>query len=128
MAIVPIRINSKEYHVACDDGQEEHLLALSFDLDERVNQLAYQMGGNPGEVMSVLLSGLMLVDEVLENKKEIERLNKEVRALTKLASTATAARAPEVGAKVLDMENAMLETLNELATRIEKMTEQVEIR
>jgi len=124
MAIVPIRINGKEYQVACDDGQEEHLRSLSFDLDERVTQLAYQMGGNPGEVMGVLLAGLMLADEVIENKKEIERLTKEVRALTK----ATGHVRQQGEGKGLDVESAMLETLTELATRIEKMAEQVEIR
>lgn len=125
MAVVPIRINGKEYHVACDDGQEEHLRTLSFDLDERANQLAYQMGGNPGEVMTLLLSGLMLVDEALESKKEIERLSKEVKALTKVAGHFRQQGDP---ARTVELENAMLETLSELASRIEKMAEQVEIR
>lgn len=125
MAVVPIRINGKEYHVACDDGQEEHLRNLSFDLDERANQLAYQMGGNPGEVMSMLLAGLMLVDEVLESKKEIERLTKEVKALTKVAGQLRQQTDP---ARAADLEHAMLDTLSELAMRIEKMAEQVEIR
>ncbi len=118
MATVPIRINSKEYHIACDDGQEEHLQALAFDLDERLGQLAYQMGGNPGEVMSLLLAGLMLSDEVIENKKEIDRLSSEVRELTRLVSQ----KQQTSGNKnLLDMENAMIETLNEVASRIERM-------
>lgn len=122
MAAVPIRINGKEYHIACDDGQEEHLRGLSFDLDERINALTYQMGGNPGEVMSLLLAGLMLVDESVENKKEIERLSNEVRQLTK---TLGQGRPAASGAKMADMEGVMLETLNELATRIERMADQV---
>ena len=125
MAAVPIRINGKEYHIACDDGQEEHLRALSFDLDERINQLAYQMGGNPGEVMSLVLAGLMMADESLENKKEIDRLSKEVRGLTqRLGQVRPAAD----GARMAEMEGAMLDTLSELAVRIEKMADQVEIR
>ncbi len=122
MAIVPIRINGKEYHIACDDGQEEHLRTLSFDLDERVNQLAYQMGGDPGEVMSLLLAGLMMADESIENKKEIDRLGKEVRALTK---TAGQARQTSDSGRMAEMENAMLDTLGELAGRIERMADQI---
>ncbi|MDX2074482.1 MAG: cell division protein ZapA [Alphaproteobacteria bacterium] len=125
MSAVPIRINGKEYRVACDDGQEEHLRALSFDLDERVNQLAYQMGGNPGEVMSLLLAGLMMVDEAVENKKEIERLSKEVRALTKAAGQA---KPTPDSARIAEMEGAMIETLNEIAARIERMAGQVGTR
>lgn len=125
MSSVPIRINGKEYYVACDDGQEEHLRALSFDLDERVNQLAYQMGGHPGEVMSLLLAGLMMADEAIENKKEIDRLSKEVRGLTQRLSHL---RPPADNARMAEMEAAMLDTLGELATRIEKIADQVEIR
>lgn len=125
MAAIPIRINGKEYHIACDDGQEEHLRTLSFDLDERVNQLAYQMGGNPGEVMSLVLAGLMMADESLENKKEIDRLSKEVRGLTQRLSQV---RPAADGARMAEMEGAMLDTLSELAVRIEKMADQVEIR
>ena len=125
MAAVPIRVNGKEYHIACDDGQEEHLRLLSFDLDERINQLAYQMGGNPGEVMGLLLAGLMMSDEATENKKEIDRLSKEVRQLTQRISQHRPA--PD-GARMAEMEGAMMDTLNELAVRIEKMAEQVEVR
>ena len=126
MTAVPIRINGKEYHIACDDGQEEHLRLLSFDLDERVNQLSYQMGGNPGEVMSLLLAGLMMADESIENKKEIERLSKEVRQLTQRLSQSRPAAIDTT--RMADMEGAMMDTLNELAVRIEKMADQVEVR
>lgn len=124
MAAIPIRINGKDYHIACDDGQEEHLRLLSFDLDERINQLAYQMGGNPGEVMSLLLAGLMMADESIENKKEIERLSKEVRQLTQRLSQIR----PTNPTQIAEIENTMLDTLTELANRIEKMAEQVEVR
>ena len=119
MATIPVRINGKDYQIACDDGQEEHLRALSFDLDERITQLAYQMGGNPGEVMSLVLAGLMMSDEAIENKKEIEQLSGEVRQLTK---TLSQARPTVNGAKLVEMENAIAETLNEVAGRIERMS------
>lgn len=125
MAAVPIRINAKEYLIACDDGQEEHLRALSFDLDERIQQLAYQMGGNPGEVMSLLLAGLMMADEAIENKKEIDRLSREVRQLTQhMAQVRPAADPLRMG----ELEGVMLDTLNEIAGRIEKMAAQVALR
>ena len=126
MAAIPIRINGKDYHIACDDGQEEHLRLLSFDLDERINQLSYQMGGNPGEVMSLLLAGLMMSDEASENKKEIDRLSKEVRQLTQRLSQVRTPSSDTL--RMADVEGAMLETLSELAARIEKIADQVEVR
>lgn len=120
MAIVSVRVNGKDYQVACDNGQEEHLQALAFDLDERAAQLAYQMGGNAGEVMTLLLSGLMLVDESIENKKEIDRLSAEVRQLTKIVGQAK----PGISsAKFAEMEVAMVDTLNEVSARIERIAD-----
>jgi cell division protein ZapA len=124
MSIVAIRINGKDYQVACDDGQEEHLRSLAFDLDERVGQLAYQMGGNPGEVMSLLLAGLMMSDEVAENKREVDRLSQELRQLTAALGQARQAAGP----RQAEVERTMLSTLTELANRIEKMADQLEVR
>ena len=125
MATVMIRVNGKEYGIACDDGQEEHLVQLAMDLDERVGHLAYQMGGNPGEVMSLLLSGLMMSDEVAENKKEIARLSGEVRQLTQAVGQRGVRYNDQ---RVADMEATMVDTLGEIASRIEKIAEQVEMR
>jgi cell division protein ZapA len=126
MTTVPVRINGKDYAIACDDGQEEHLMGLSFDLNERIGQLNYQMGGNPGEVMAMLLAGLMMTDEAIENKKEIERLSKEVRQLTQAVSQQSKmTKNPEAFAEI---EKAMILTMNEIAGRIEKIADQVEMR
>lgn len=125
MATVAVRINGKEYPIACDDGQEEHLQSLALDLNERIGQLQYQMGGNPGEVMGLLLAGLMMSDEVTENTKEIERLQGEVRRLTQAVGQA---RPPLDAGRMVEMERAMVDTLNEITHRIEKIAEQVEVR
>lgn len=125
MATVAVMINGKEYPIACDDGQEEHLRSLALDLNERIGQLNYQMGGNPGEVMGLLLAGLMMTDEVIETNKEIERLQAEVRKLTQAVGNAR----PSLDAgRMAEMERAMVDTLNEITHRIEKIADQVEVR
>jgi cell division protein ZapA len=125
MAIVAVRVNTKEYKIACDDGQEAHLQALAQDLDERIGRLNYQMGGNPGEVMALLLSGLMMSDEANENAKETERLSAEVRRLTQMLSQN---RPPLDAERMAEMERAMVDTLNQITNRIEKIADQVELR
>lgn len=125
MAVVPVRVNGKEYKVACDNGQEEHLQSLAQDLDERIGRLNYQMGGNPGEVMALLLAGLMMIDEANENNKENERLASEVRKLTQVVSQH---RPPMDAERIAEMEKAMVDTLNQVTQRVEKIAEQVELR
>ena len=38
MAQITITINSREYAIACEDGQELHIMQLSRMLDEKANQ------------------------------------------------------------------------------------------
>ena len=40
MAVVEVQINQRMYQVACDDGQEEHLIKLAGDIDQRVRDLS----------------------------------------------------------------------------------------
>jgi cell division protein ZapA len=125
MAVVNIRINGRDYQVACDDGQEEHLRLLADDIDERVRALVFGMKGNPGEALSLLLTALTMADEQSEFKKETERLAAEVRRLRALVDDE---KKQERQNRMAEMETAMAVTLDEIALRIEKIAQQIEIR
>lgn len=125
MAIVQIRINNRPYDVACDDGQEDHLGLLAEEIDERVRELVRAMGTHPGEAMSLLLTALTMADEILENKKENAKIAAEVQ---RLASLVNDDRKQEQEGRMVEIENAMAVTLEEIALRIEKIADQIEIR
>lgn len=125
MAIVHIRINDRDYDIACDDGQEEQLRILADDIDDRVRSLVFNMGTNPGEAMALLLASLTMADEIAENKREIDAIGREVRQLRRIAEQNANAIGEE---QLVEMENAMAHTLNEVAARIEKIAEHVEMR
>ena len=40
MAQVDVTINGRDYQIACDDGQEAHLVQLGEYVDRRVKELA----------------------------------------------------------------------------------------
>lgn len=65
MAQVNLEINGRVYAVGCDDGEEEHLLALARHVDARVRGLAAKLG-QVGEARLFLLACLMLADELGE--------------------------------------------------------------
>jgi cell division protein ZapA len=121
MAVVSIKIGGREYHLACDDGQEEHLRLLADDVDERVRDLTARMGGSTGEVMALLLAAITMADELIENKREIEKLSANVRPFS-----AVPAESGESGA--VYSETAMATTLDEIAERIEKIAQRIEMR
>ncbi len=68
MAQVTITINSREYAVACEDGQEVRIIQLSRILDEKARLLT-QGGGQVNENMLLAMVGLLLADELTELKK-----------------------------------------------------------
>jgi cell division protein ZapA len=66
MATVSLTINGRNYDVACDDGQEEHLRALGRMVDERVQSLVGSVG-QVGEARLLVMTGLLLADELKGN-------------------------------------------------------------
>ena len=68
MAQITITINSREYAIACEDGQELHIMKLSRMLDEKAKLLGD--GANQiSESMLLAMVGLLLADELCELKK-----------------------------------------------------------
>ena len=68
MAQVTITINSREYAIACEDGQEVRILQLARMLDEKAKMLN-AASGQVNECMLLAMVGLLLADELLELKK-----------------------------------------------------------
>lgn len=116
MAAVTLRIRGKEYNLACDDGEEEQLLFLASEVDERVQALAHRMG-NVQDATLLLLTALTLTDELQDLKADILNLRREIRQNQSPAGERD---------KLLDMQRAITLTLEEIAARIERMAERVE--
>ena len=67
MAVVHININRREYQIACGDGEEQHLLNLSYDLDKRVKDLS-RVAGTGNQSLLLVLASLQMIDEMYELK------------------------------------------------------------
>ena len=70
MANVNIKFNGKDFLLSCEDGQEEHLEELSFNLTEKFNQMKSKLG-NLGENKLLLITSITLMDEYFETKKKL---------------------------------------------------------
>lgn len=105
MAQVTITINSREYAVACEDGQEVRIIQLARVLDEKARMIT----GGTGQIsenMLLAMVGLLLADELNELKKG--------------ASDKSPAAADD-GA----YQQQMLERDHSLAEKIKSVTEQI---
>ena len=68
MSTVTISINSREYAIACEDGQERRILQLSRVLDEKAQMLT-QGSSQISENMLLAMIALLLADELSEAQK-----------------------------------------------------------
>ena len=113
MAQVNVTINARQYRMACEDGQEQHLLKLAEDLDQRIAQLRKSFG-EIGDTRLTVMAALTVADELAEAGKRIRRLEEELAALQD-ARVVAADRAQATQA-------ALVAAFNSAAARIEGLT------
>lgn len=122
---INIRINGRDYQLACDDGQEERLRLLAEDVDGRVRQLSRRMGGQAHENVLLLLTAVTMADEMRDLREEAGDLRAQV---SQFATLVDEERYAEEQTRLADMESAMAHTLEEISIRIERIADQLELR
>ena len=135
MSEVNVTINGRQYRMACENGQEEHLLKLSQDLDQRIAQLRTSFG-EVGDTRLTVMAALTVADELAEAGKRIRALEEELaglkdaggmasdrthatqaeRVMAWLGANADLARSIEVGATTPMMADEVDSILAEFAT------------
>jgi cell division protein ZapA len=113
MAQVNATIAGRQYRLACEDGQEDHLLALAKDLDGRIEELRKKFG-EIGDTRLTVMASLMVADELAEATRKIRRLEEDSRALQD-ARVVAADRAQTAS-------SAVVNAFNSAAERIEGIT------
>lgn len=119
MATVTVNINGRNYRMACDDGQEEHLTRLAKDLDGRIAQLRRDFG-EIGDMRLTVMAALTIADELGEQRGQLRRIEDELAALQD-ARTVAADRAKMT-------EHAISAAFNSAAERIEKLAKALDGR
>jgi len=113
MAHVSVTINGRQYRMACEDGQEAHLLRLAKDLDLRISELRGRFG-EIGDMRLVVMAAITVSDELAEAGKRMRQLEEELAGMHD-AGAVTAERSKAVQA-------AIASALNSAAERIERVT------
>ena len=81
MANVSIKFNNKEFLLACEDGQEEHLEELLIQINKKFNNLKNDLG-NLGENKLLLITAVKIMDEYYETKKKVDQKKDELNNLS----------------------------------------------
>ena len=112
MAQVSVTIGGRVYRMACDDGQEDHLMRLARELDQKLAQLR-EAFGEIGDTRLAVMAAIMVADELSESRRRIRSLEQEVEGLqeTQLAAAD----------RIEATERAGAQTLEKAAERIERL-------
>ncbi|MDQ0472020.1 cell division protein ZapA [Labrys wisconsinensis] len=114
MTHVSVTIAGRAYRMACDEGQEEHLLGLGRMLDGRIDQLRASFG-EIGDMRLAVMAGIMVADELSEAQRRHHALEAELQELRSARASAVA-RDEQAQLRVA-------EAVADAAARIEKLAE-----
>lgn len=123
MAQISVTIDGKSYRMACDEGQEEHLI----DLAERFDRYVHHLKGSFGEIGDqrlTVMAGIMVMDEFVELQKRMKGLESEIVTLRKTRDDALI-KADKNDAALTGALAGVAERLEGLATKLAPRTGEV---
>jgi len=112
MAHVNVTIAERTYRMACEDGQEEHLLGLAEQVNGHIEALRGNFG-DVGDMRLVIMASLVLADETHEAQRQSKLAEAEAEVLRER-------RAAMIGT-FETAQNRMAEALIDTATRVESL-------
>lgn len=117
MPEVNVEIDGKKYRMACEEGQEQHLMELA----ERFNRTVIGLKGSFGEIGDnrlVVMAGIAVLDELAEAEDRIEALKQDISDLT------TAGR--ELTIEAEELEQKFARRLSEAARKVEAIAQAID--
>ena len=117
MAHVTVTINGRNYRMACEDGEERHLMKLAEDFERRIQELRGNFG-EIGDSRLVVMTGIAALDELVDAHHRIDQLSEEIANLTALQHRLT--REAET------IEQRFAERLSAAARRVEAIAAGIE--
>ena len=80
MVNVNVKFNSRDYLLACEDGQEKELEKLTNELNKKFEKLKSDLG-NLGEGKLLLITAIQNMDEMFSIKETMQKLKKHNKVL-----------------------------------------------
>lgn len=110
MPEVNVEINGRKYRMACEEGQQGHLIGLA----ERFNTQVEGLKGAVGEIGDnrlTVMAGIAVLDELSEAERRIKALEAQVAELTQAGQ--------EIAAELESAEAAFARKLEDAAKALE---------
>jgi len=116
MAQVNISVNGRSYRMACDDGQEDHVMELGQRFDAAIEDLRSSVG-EVGDQRLMVMAGILMTDRVLDTERRLHRLEQDLEGLRDSRR--------DTMSRLANLEEAFVENLENTAARIESIAERI---
>ncbi|WP_127091232.1 cell division protein ZapA [Aquabacter cavernae] len=116
MAQVSVTIAGRQYRMACDEGQEEHLIRLARDVDARISQLRTAFG-EIGDQRLTVMAAVTIADELFEARTRIRALESDLDGQRDARANALA--------RIEASEEAVARTIDEAAETLERLAREI---
>ncbi|MFG1348999.1 cell division protein ZapA [Xanthobacter autotrophicus] len=116
MPHVSVTIAGRQYRMACDEGQEDHLIRLAHDIDGRISQLRTAFG-EIGDQRLVVMTAITIADELAEARRRIAALESDIESQRDARASAIA--------RIEASEEEVARTIDQVAERIEQLVAQL---
>lgn len=80
MAEVLIKINGKNYRMACEEGEQDRVMNLGERFNSCINDLKEKFGGIDSERL-IIMAAMIITDQLYEAEQKLEDGNAEVSRL-----------------------------------------------
>ncbi len=117
MPEVKVEINGRKYRMACEEGQQKHLIGLAARFNEQVEGLKGSVG-EIGDNRLTVMAGIAVLDELVEAERKIAELQTEVTVLTRAGQ--------EIAAEAETLEHQFATKLGEAARKLEAVANAID--
>ncbi len=114
MPEVNVEINGRKYRMACEEGQQGHLIGLA----ERFNTQVEGLKGAVGEIGDnrlTVMAGIAVLDELSEAERRIKALEAQVAELTQAGQ--------DIASELESTEAAFAQRLDDAAKALEDVAD-----
>ena len=110
MSHVSVTINGRQFRMACDDGQEDHLQRLAETVNAKVEELKGSFG-EIGDTRLTVMAAIMVADDLAEANRRVREMEEELREFREARGLITE--------RLMSNEAAVVTALTQAAEKIE---------
>ena len=116
LSSVTVTVNGRTYKMACNEGEERHLLGLAAHVNSHVEKIMEEVG-QVGDTRLLLMAAITIADEVNDAHRRIAALETEVQKMKSARDTAAT--------QYEESQEETARALNAAAQRVEDITKQL---